>query len=257
MGVLFSGGIDSVFVTALAHLNMESDKEIDLLNVSFGDNAADRIQAIQAFKELQTLYPKRNFRLVCIDVGKEELEKHKNDIFKLIYPRATVLDFNIGAALWFAARGKGKVNGQDYTSPCRVVLIGIGSDEQLAGYARHKTNFNKGGWKRLHEELDMDTKRLWIRNLGRDDRIISSHGRECRAPFLDEDFIAFLRELPLWYLTDPKDPTGDKKILRLATAKLGLTATSKFIKRAIQFGSKIAKISYQKQKGSTPITGKL
>ena len=35
--------------------------------------------------------------------------------------------------------------------------------------------------------------RLWRRNLGRDDRCISAHGRESRRPFLDEKVVALLR----------------------------------------------------------------
>jgi asparagine synthetase B (glutamine-hydrolysing) len=57
VGVLFSGGIDSVIITALAHLAIPNHT-IDLLNVSFGshqqqiDSGADRKQSIQAYHEL-------------------------------------------------------------------------------------------------------------------------------------------------------------------------------------------------------------
>ena len=44
-----------------------------------------------------------------------------------------------GCAIWFAARGAGLVDGQPYQSPCRVLLSGMGIDEQLGGYARHRS----------------------------------------------------------------------------------------------------------------------
>lgn len=54
IGVLFSGGIDSVVVAALACKCSQEQEEIDLLNVSFdGDHAADRKQGIAAFAELR------------------------------------------------------------------------------------------------------------------------------------------------------------------------------------------------------------
>jgi hypothetical protein len=67
-----------------------------------------------------------------------------------------------------------------------------GADEQLAGYkGRHSNCFGRpadagGGWAGLAAELALDTGRLWLRNLGCDDRLISAHGREARFPYLDE-----------------------------------------------------------------------
>ena len=43
--------------------------------------------------------------------------------------------------------------------------------------------------------MNFDLKRLWIRNLGRDDRSIASNGKECRFPFLDLKLIKAVKSL--------------------------------------------------------------
>jgi hypothetical protein len=127
----------------------------------------------------------------------------------------------------------------------RVLLVGIGADELMAGYGRHRTAYRNGGCEALRKELDLDFGRLWTRNLGRDDRCISDHGKEARFPFLDEDVISFLRSQPLTDIArlDLPSGVGDKYILRRLAESLGLSAPTRLPKRAIQFGSRIAKQS--------------
>lgn len=40
-----------------------------------------------------------------------------------------------------------------YTSRARVLLNGLGSDELLGGYGRHRSAFNSGGWPAVVEEV--------------------------------------------------------------------------------------------------------
>lgn len=134
---------------------------------------------------------------------------------------------------------------QPYTSTARVLLVGIGADEQLGGYGRHRTAFVNGGAQALRDELAMDMRRIWKRNLGRDDRCISSHGKEARFPFLDERVVQFVSCLPTECICDLSQERGegDKLVLRLAARQLGLRNCTGLAKRAIQFGTRIAKHS--------------
>lgn len=298
VAVLFSGGVDSMVIAALADRHVPLEEPIDLLNVAFmtkeqtkrtgttkncmrqemqldlhrgeenhkdldakmGDDLScfdvpDRITGRAGLKELEALNPSRTWNFVEINVTLKELkEMRQRFINHLIYPLDTVLDDSIGCAIWFASRGEGYINKQGemkpYKSPAKVVLTGIGADEQLAGYSRHRICFRKCGPEGLNKELEMELGRISSRNLGRDDRIIGDHGKEARFPFIDEDVVSFLNSLPISEKADLTLPrgVGEKLILRLGAKELGLEAASILPKRAVQFGSRIAKLESNNEK---------
>ncbi|CAD2218533.1 hypothetical protein AGDE_13103 [Angomonas deanei] len=124
--VLFSGGIDCTVLAALAHYLLPIETPIELINVAFGsepEKAPDRIAAKRAMTELlqlpqpttpegeaQTAPPvrEREWRLVFVDVPEKKNENTQH-VLDIIYPCKTVMDFDIGTALWNAARGEGRM----------------------------------------------------------------------------------------------------------------------------------------------------
>ena len=130
-----------------------------------------------------------------------------------------------------------------YTSSCRVLFSGLGADEQLAGYGRHRTIWrsSKHNDHSVNAELNKDIGRLWRRNLGRDDRVVSNHGREVRHPFLHEPLMLYLSNLNIDQICDlaMAEGAGDKRLLRLAAQQLGLANAAILPKKAMQFGSRI------------------
>ena len=162
-------------------------------------------------------------------------------------------------SFYFTAPSKADLLSQ--VSPTRVLLSGLGADELCGGYARYRTAHRRGGEEAARASMKADMDRIWLRNLGRDDRcaplqgtcsvsslirafrIISDNGREMRTPYLDHSFIALLQLLPTSMLINAAAPSGvgDKVILRQAAARIGLISASERPKRAIQFGSRIAK----------------
>ncbi|KAJ7492876.1 asparagine synthase-domain-containing protein [Mycena latifolia] len=289
LAVLFSGGIDCTILAFLAHKHIPLDEPIDLLNVAFenprkaklqtGGTGAkskrnppkptanspplymvpDRVTGLQEVEELRRICP-RVWNFVEINVPYEESQEALPLIESLMFPARTVMDLSLALALYFASRGKGQVRhypGAEpiaYTSPARVLLNGLGSDELLGGYGRHRTAYGVGGWKGVIDELQLDIDRIPSRNLGRDDRVISSHGKETRHPFLSLTLVSFLARLPVYLKMDPRAETGlgDKMLLRLIARKMGLVEASSRKKRAMQFGSHSARMEGEKR-GDVPI----
>ena len=93
------------------------------------------------------------------------------------------------------------------------------------------------------------------RTLSRDDRAVSDRGKELRCPYLDENVVKFVESTSLGLLADLDSPPGcgDKRILREVARKIGLArhgGCADLQKRAIQFGSRIAKLSNQEHFGA-------
>ncbi len=325
VAVAFSGGIDCMVLARLADAHVPAAEPIELINVAVGGDSApvapDRLTARAGVDELRSISPARDWRLVEVDVSLDELIERRAELLQLLQPCSTVMDLTIGAALWFGARGLGRLapvsaarrphadesrlcryaraaeaeaalpsppprlcdepplppppppppnhvraslevsrdrvrlrihllrvaaaaprRGAEYRSSARILLLGMGADEQMAGYGRHRTVFKHGGWRELREELMRERGRLWLRNLGRDDRVVSDWAREARYPYLDERVVELLSRLALPVVCDLVQElgAGDKLVLRNVARELGLRRSSYLQKRAIQFGTRIA-----------------
>ncbi|KII93359.1 hypothetical protein PLICRDRAFT_35559 [Plicaturopsis crispa FD-325 SS-3] len=210
----------------------------------------DRVTGLKEVEELRRLCPGRIWNFVEVNVPYKESQNARPTVEALMFPSRTVMDLSLAMALYFASRGEGRVQDSpdapyyDYTSHARVLLNGLGSDELLGGYGRHRTAFQSGGWQAVIEELQLEIDRIPTRNLGRDDRVIASHGKETRHPFLSLSVVSFLAQLPVHYKMDPRLDIGlgDKMLLRLAARKLGLEEASERKKKAMQFGSHSARM---------------
>ena len=83
----------------------------------------------------------------------------------------------------------------------------------------------KGGEQALLAELDMDCRRLWERNLGRDDRCVAASGREAWFPYLDEGVVALLQSLALSDICNLRLPPGEGDKVRFLTSHFDLPMT--------------------------------
>ena len=272
-----------MLLAALAHRHVPPGRAVDLINVCFASgNSPDRAAALDGVAELEALFPSRAWRLVRVDadVAEADAAAFGKRLASVLTPARTVMDRNIGAALWFAARGEGwleqKKGAEErrvrvpYASRARVLLLGQGADEQCAGYSRHRGVFRntrggnpisgvsstqKSDWEALGDAVRLDVRRLWRRNMGRDDRLVSDRGREARFPFLDEGVAARLLATPLCDVADLSEhqELGDKLLIRAAARRLGMHRAAARAKRAIQFGSRVSKRFESRASGSARV----
>ncbi|KAH7920081.1 hypothetical protein BV22DRAFT_1074525 [Leucogyrophana mollusca] len=208
----------------------------------------DRLTGLTEVEELRRLCPGRTWNFVEVDVPYEESQAARALVEAIMFPGRTNMDLSLAMALYFASKAEGRVRTlgeyHPYTSPARVLLNGLGSDELLGGYGRHRTAFAHRSWQGLIDELQLELDRIPTRNLGRDDRVISSNGKETRHPFLSLEVVTFLAQLPVHLKLDPRLEVGmgDKTLLRLAAHRVGLVEASVRKKRAMQFGSHSARM---------------
>ncbi|KAJ1501639.1 hypothetical protein HMI56_003121 [Coelomomyces lativittatus] len=248
--LLFSGGLDCSVLAALCHLVLPQTLPIYLINIAFTQTenngtapllspppSPDRLTSQRSYEILKCHYPTRPWHLECITIHDLEVQSELSVVLNLLSPDyLTNMDLSLALPLYFATQ---------HVKHSKVIVSGLGADELLGGYRRHRHVFEKSGWLGLQEELFMEVQRLGTRNLGRDDRIISHHGIEARYPYLDHHVVQFLTDLPIYLKCDPRLPLGqgDKLLLRLLAYQLGLKEISGLMKRAMQFGSKSAKFN--------------
>lgn len=255
----------------------------------------DRQLSERLWLELSRKFANTNisFRLVQVDVTYGDFLSHRGRVLGLIRPTATEMDLSIAVAFYFASRreeftawtikdapewaefARNKesfVCAEKYTSTAKVLFSGLGADELWGGYSRHEGIFDSlkedsplediyQMYVELSESLLHDITVIYQRNLGRDDRAISSWGKELRYPYLDSDVVEFSAKVPSHYKvqfewTTVQTKKGAKRtkiysrkfLLRELCRSLGLPMAAGEEKRAIQFGAKLAKLEVGQSK---------
>lgn len=232
-------------------------KRIELINISFSSKAHDLKAAINSYKDLKVNFPDKLFRLILIEGNLSIGENMTQEMLDILYPMDTEMDFNISLALKLAAKGQGIDYETQDSINCtsKVLLNGLGADELFCGYSRYRVAYLRGEYSAVQEEMYLDQQRLWIRNLGRDDRIVSSEHKELRTPFLYFPLWNYCNSIPIEFnarMTEINDKKvwSNKLVLRSIAEKIGLTTCAQLTKRAIQFGTGIAKESNIQKYGS-------
>ncbi len=213
-GLLFSGGIDSTY---LAKYFKDQGQDFTCYTAVLDSEVipADLESAQKVAKDLGLNLKVKKIKL-------EDIPEYLQKIVPLIEDSNVV---KVGVALtFFVACEMAKEDG------CKVIFSGLGSEEIFAGYERHKNSVD------INQECLSGLRKMYERDLYRDDVITMYNGMELRLPFLDAELVAFALKI-----SDKYKIKGDitKYILREIALQKEIPRAYAFRKKtAAQYGSK-------------------
>ena len=218
--ILFSGGVDSSLITALAVRHVPG---ITLITVGFpGSNdvkwAPDAAQLLGVGNSLI---------LKMIDL--DDVESTIPCVMEAL-ETADPMAISLGVPLYIACTEAKSRN-------INLLLTGQGADELFGGYHRYKEIFKKSTAS-LHEAIVADVSQLPQRDILRDNTVAKAAGIELAAPFLDPGVIELALSIPAALKVSEFDgELVGKYILRRAAENVVPTGIAWREKKAFQYGS--------------------
>ena len=215
VGVLFSGGVDSSLIALLAK---QAGASVTLYVAALDDPQKAAPHDLVAARKAAALL---DLPLVEVRATLDEVREVLPTVCSLIED-GNVVKVGVALPFYFACK-QARIDG------LRVLLSGLGAEEVFAGYNRHKKSVD------INQECLRGLRRLFERDLYRDDVISMSQTLELRLPLLDYELIGLGLSIP----GSQKIVDGVTKVpLREAAAALGLDESVAFRKkRAAQYGS--------------------
>ena len=219
-GILFSGGIDS---TLLAFLCKKLGKDFVCYTAALEEEGMEPAQDLVHAKKIAEAL---DLPLKVITVGMKDVPEYIKKIVPII--ESTNVG-KVGVALPFFLAAE-----QAKKDDVRVLFSGLGSEEIFGGYERHAKA------QSLNKECLFGLRKMYERDLYRDDVVTMANTIELRLPFLDKDLVEYCLKIAEEHKIKDVDGVSVKKyILRLVAKQLGLQKEFAFRKKqAAQYGSK-------------------
>lgn len=233
IGLLLSGGVDSCYLALkLKELGIPFTCYTAALEEEGLKESEDLKYAEEAAVDLGVELKKKKIKL-------KDVPKYLEKLLPLIEDNNVVkagvaIPFYLSAEL---ARKDG----------CKVLFSGLGSEEIFAGYERHRKGRN------VNEECISGLRKMYERDLYRDDVITMSQSLELRLPYLDKELVEFALNIEE---SQKLDENESKKILREIALEEGLPEKYAYRKKkAAQYGSNfdkaIAKLAKKENKNKS------
>jgi len=219
IGIIFSGGIDSVLVAYLATKTVP-----DVVCYTCGvQGSNDIMYARQIAKKL-------NLKLKVAELYQDEVERLIPEVIHVIE------DSNAGQVeVALPVYGAVRLAHKD---GIKVMLTGQGADELYGGYSWYAKVVEKEGYRKLRQHMIEDLLLLYKETLEREDKITMAHSIELREPFLDPEVIRTALSTDLRLNVRGGLDTFGKRVHRNLAQKLGIPKNIAYrAKEAAQHGS--------------------
>jgi len=203
LGVIFSGGIDSVLV---AQLLQREGKNI-ICYCTGTEDSGDMIAARSVADDL-------GLELKTTVIDEKLVEGILPEIIRNV-EECGLLQVEVAIPMYMAAKMAAEDN-------IRVMYTGQAADELFAGYPWYNDVLSEAGFLRLHEKLWEDLNFLYTDTLEREDKLTMAHSIELRAPYLDKDVITMAMRISPRLKIEGKDDALRKRVHRQAAAELGV-----------------------------------
>jgi asparagine synthase (glutamine-hydrolysing) len=219
VGIIFSGGIDSVIIAWLAKKMVP--EVICYTGGVRGSN--DILYARQIAKKL-------DLKLRVNELSQDEVEQMIPEVIN------TIEDTNAGqievAIPVYAAVKLAHEDG------INVMFSGQAADELFGGYTWYARVVEKEGYQKLRDHMTQDLLLLYKETLEREDKITMAHSIEMREPFLDMGVIRCSMEMDLKLNIKGATDNLGKHVHRKLAQKLGIPKNIAYrVKEAAQHGS--------------------
>jgi asparagine synthase (glutamine-hydrolysing) len=219
VGIIFSGGIDSVIIAWLAKKMVR-----DVICYTGGIQGSSDI----AFARL--IAKRLDLKLRVNELTQDEVEQMIPEVIN------TIEDTNAGqievAVPVYAAVKLAHEDG------INVMFSGQAADELFGGYSWYTKVVEKEGYGKLREHMTEDMLLLYRETLEREDKITMAHSIEMREPFLDLKVIAFSMQTDMKLNVKGSGDAFGKHVHRKLAQKLGIPRNIAYrVKEAAQHGS--------------------
>lgn len=203
IGVIFSGGIDSVLVSKL--LQREGK---NIICYCAGTADSGDIQAARQVADVLGL------ELKTAIIDEETVEALMPEIIKNV-EESGLLQVEVAIPMYLAA----KMAAQDGV---KIMFTGQAADELFAGYPWYNEVLAQHGYLRLHEKMWEDLNLSHTDTFEREDKLTMAHSIELRGPYMDRDVIRTAMRISPRLKLAGKHDTMRKRVHRQAAMELGV-----------------------------------
>jgi asparagine synthase (glutamine-hydrolysing) len=219
IGIIFSGGIDSVLVAYLA-----SKMVPKVICYTCGTKGSSDI-----------VYARQIADKLGLELKVAEFDQ--DDVERLIPEVISVIEDSNAGQVEVALPVYGAVR-LAHKDGIKVMLTGQGADEIFGGYSWYAKVAEKEGYRKLRQHMVEDLLLLYKETLEREDKITMAHSIELREPFLDSEVIRMALGVDMRLNVKNGQDILGKHVHRRLAQKLGIPNDIAYrVKEAAQHGS--------------------